>query len=244
MELLPDERIDDLQYKGLRLIQNKNLFCFGTDAVLLANFVRAYPKDTLVDLCTGSGIVAFLVAKRANIARAIGVEIYPPMAQMAARSVLLNQMQGQMEIKNMDLIDASTELGREIADVVTCNPPYFKIGTCILSPKEALQIARFETAATLAQCVESAAKLCKNGGRVAFIHQSNRLFDLTQFMKDHQIMPKRIRLVHARPELAPHLVLIEGIKNAQEGFVFLPPLFLQDTEGHPTKEVQQIYHLD
>ena len=64
MELKENERLDDLQYKGLKLIQNKDGFCFGIDAVLLSDFAKDMKrKEIVVDLCSGNGIVAILLLR-------------------------------------------------------------------------------------------------------------------------------------------------------------------------------------
>lgn len=244
-ELLQNgERLDDLQYKGLRVIQNPAAFCFGTDAVLLANFATVRKGDTVVDLGTGSGVIALLIAARSEAGRLVGVEIQPGIADMARRSVVLNALESRIEIRNIDLKNAPRELGHGIAEVIVCNPPYGKADAGLHSESEAHRIARHEVACTLEDCVRSASALLKNGGRAAFIHQSDRLVELVGLLQKHRLEPKRIRAVQHTADRPPNLLLIEGVKNGKSGIVWLPTLVLRTAGGEYSEELRQIYHME
>ncbi|MFR9069738.1 MAG: tRNA1(Val) (adenine(37)-N6)-methyltransferase, partial [Paraclostridium sp.] len=118
------ERIDDIQLKGLRLIQDTTGFCFGVDAVLLANFAKVKRGASVVDLGTGTGIIPILIAGKSEAKEIIGVEIQEEVYEMATRSVLLNDLQDRVKIVNGDIktIDETLEVNK--FDVVTSNPPY------------------------------------------------------------------------------------------------------------------------
>ena len=126
VNLLENERIDDLQFNGLRIIQNTKGFCFGIDAVLLANFTRVKKNTKLVDLGTGTGIIPILLAGKSSASKIIGIEIQDEVAEMASRSVKLNQLEDRVEILNMDMKDAVGVLGKGQMDLVVSNPPYIE----------------------------------------------------------------------------------------------------------------------
>lgn len=235
------ERLVDLQIKGLHLIQNPQAFCFGTDAVLLANFVTVQDGATVVELGTGSGVILLLLTAKTGGKRFVGVEIQECMAQMAKRSVQLNALEEKVTICHMDLKDAPKELGYGLADVVVCNPPYGRAGASMHNESEAHRIARHEVCCTLDDCVQSASKLVRNGGRVAFIHQSDRIVDLIQSFVANKIEPKRIMPVQPFAEKAANLVLLEGVKLGKRSLQWLPTLVVWGEDGKHTKAMQNIY---
>ena len=236
------ERLDDLQFAGLRILQRPGEFCFGTDAVLLSDFAQVKPGGTVVDLCCGGGIVPLLLWGRGRARRILGVEIQPAVAEMARRSVALNGLTEQIEIFELDLKNAPSQLGKGIADTVTCNPPYGKAGYSLPGENPARSIARHEILCTLADCVASAAALVREGGRAAFVHRCERVAELLSLMEAHRLTPKRLRAVQPRPGAAPILFLAEGVKGAKPGVQWLAPLLLRDENGAETEELLRIYH--
>ncbi len=123
VHLLPGERIDDLERNGYRIIQNKNGFCFGMDAVLLSGFVQAGTKDKIIDLGTGTGILPLLLRAKTGSKDITGLEIQEQVAEMAARSVKLNDLEDDIRIVCGDLKEADKLFPAGTFDVVTCNPP-------------------------------------------------------------------------------------------------------------------------
>lgn len=240
--LLSGERIDDLQFKGLRVIQNPSLFCFGTDAVLLSSFANVRKGQTVIDLGTGCGVIALLLAGRTEARKIIGIEIQKAVADMAIRSVALNGCQERIEIMNMDLKDAPKALGCGCADAIVCNPPYGKHNGGLHSAADAQRIARHEVACTLEDCILAAEKLLKNGGRAAFIHQSDRFMELLNLLQKHHLEPKRIRMIQPRMDRAPNLMLVEGVKQGKSGVVWLPPIIIRGENGEYTQELLRMYH--
>ena len=239
--LKPGERVDDLQWKGLRVLQNPNLFRFGTDSVLLAHFAKVATNASVLELGTGSGVVLLLLSGRVE-GPLTGVEIQPDVADMAARSVQLNGLEERMRVLCADMHDAPEIFGRAGFDNVVCNPPYGRAGATSPSEEETVRIARHEVACTLASCVRVAAQMVKNGGRVSFVHQAARAFELAVLMQRHFVPPKRARLIHPSPGKAPNLVLLEGIKLGRDGVCWLPPLTVHDENGRYTEEMLEIYH--
>lgn len=130
MNLEKDERIDDLQYKNLKIIQNKNEFCFGIDSVLLSDFAKKIKKNSkVIDLGTGTAILPILLSKKTEAKEFIGIEIQEKMAKMAKRSVSLNNLQKKIKIINEDIKNLNKIFVAGSFDAVITNPPYKKNNT-------------------------------------------------------------------------------------------------------------------
>lgn len=228
--LKPQERLDDLQCNGLRIIQDRSSFCFGMDAVLLAHFARIRRNDTVFDLCTGCGIIPILLTAYSQAKKIIGFDIQEPIIDMARRSASLNDISDRVKFETMDVRQNSLF---EIADYITCNPPYYKASAAIHSKQQAQALARYEIEGTLADFVYCAAKMVKAGGRVAFIHRSERILELSDLFRQNHLEPKRMQFIQTTMQKAPHLVLLEGRKLAKPGLKILPiKIFSESTEHY------------
>ena len=235
-----DENIDDLQ-NGFHLIQKKTAFKFGVDAVLLADFANIKHKDVVLELGTGTGIIPILLHAKKNPKKIIALEIQSEMAEMAQRSMVLNNLTEKIEVKCMDILEAPQYLGKAIYDCVITNPPYVKKQNGINNPNEAKAIARFEIKCTLEQVLESAKELLKPGGRFFMVHRADRLVDIIFLMRQMTIEPKRIRFVHPRVGKRPNLILIEGTRGGNPELKFMDPLYIHDENGGYTEEIYNIY---
>ncbi len=240
----PGERVDDLQFAGLTIIQNPKAFCFGMDAVLLADFCCIRSADMAADLGTGTGILPLLLSGRAARAVIHAFEIQKNMAEMAHRSIAMNGLTHRIFIHEDDLRNAPRLVAPGSLDLVVCNPPYGKQGSALINPKEELRLARHEGGTTLDDVVYTAKVLLKNGGRLAVVFPAPRMLELMDTMRHHKLEPKRFRMVHSKAEKAPHLVLVEGVKSARPMLHCLPPLIIYDAQGMPTPELNRIYHRD
>ncbi|MBQ8954470.1 MAG: tRNA1(Val) (adenine(37)-N6)-methyltransferase [Clostridia bacterium] len=241
--LKPGERLDSLQFEGLQIIQHPDAFRFGTDAVLLADFAAARSGDHVADLGTGTGIISILMASRQPRSRYAAMEIQPDMADMAARSVRLNGMQDQIEVRCCDFRQAAAHYGHGRFSLAVCNPPYGKAGGTLLSQNDAKRIARHESDCTVEDVASAAFALLKSGGRLAVIFPAARAFEMMYAMKTHRLEPKRIRTVHSMAEREPKLALIEAVKEGGSMLHWLPPLVLSNADGTPTEEWKRIYRI-
>ena len=124
VELLEEERLDELHRNGYYIIQNPHKFCFGMDAVLLSGFAKVKPKETVIDLGTGTGIIPILLEAKTKGEHFTGLEIQPESADMARRSVRLNRLENKINIEIGNIKDASGQFGASSFHVVTTNPPY------------------------------------------------------------------------------------------------------------------------
>ena len=167
--LRKDERIDDLEYKGLKIIQNEKGFCFGIDSVLLADYAKNIKKDAIaVDIGTGTGIISLLLCKKTNLKKIYGIEIQKEVADMAKRSVSLNELQNKIEILNINVKNVCNILEKNIFDVVITNPPYKKNNTGLKSIDKRQLISRHEVECTLDDIVQNASKLLKSLGEFLY----------------------------------------------------------------------------
>lgn len=245
MELKSGERIDDLQLNGLKIIQNKDGFCFGIDAVLLSDFAKNMKKaDTVVDLCSGNGVIALLLTEKVkSINKIYAVEVQSYVAEMAKRSVELNHLENKIEVINQDLRNISDRLKAGSVDVVTVNPPYKAKNSGIINEEDTLMIARHEILCTLEDIIKEASKLLKSGGTFYMVHRPERLVDIMFYMRKYKIEPKRIRFVHPNINSVSNLVLIEGSRCGKTFLKFEKTLYVYKENGEYTEEILEIYNM-
>ena len=244
MNLLPDERIDNLQRKlpdgsELKIIQNPNWFCFGIDAVLLSDFAEIKQDDEVMDLGTGTGIIPLLLAAKTSVAHIDGLEIQYDVCAMAQRSVKLNNLEDKVNIMQGNLVNFKTS---KQYNVVVCNPPYKTADTGLVNSEDKLKISRHEVCCNLHDVVKTASRILKPFGRFALIHRPERLVDILFEMRVQKLEPKRIRFVHSDAEKTPVMVLVEGRKCSKPYIKTEPPLVIYNKDGSYTDEVLKIYN--
>jgi len=240
MELLENERIDDLQLRGLSIIQRTDGFCFGCDAVFLSHFANIKNGDKVLDLCTGTGIIPILLSAKYNPSFIYGVEIIPEIASMAKRSILYNKIEN-IEILNDDLKNCDKIFGKGIFDCVTCNPPYEKKGGGIVNPDDIKAISRHEIMCSLDDVISTASSVLKYGGKLFMVHRANRIVDVLYTMRKHILEPKRIKMIAPNTEKEPNLFLVEGVKGSKPFLKIEKTLYVYDKNGNYTDEVNNIY---
>lgn len=244
MELKSNERIDDLQFKDLKIIQNSQGFCFGIDAILLSDFAKDMKKSELVvDLCTGTGVIPILLAGKTEAKKIIGVEIQEECADMAKRSVTLNNLENRVEIINIDLKFLKNVIPSATVDVVTVNPPYMKKGTGVINEKNAIIISKHEVSCTLEDVIKEAARLLKFNGEFYMIHKSERIADVFCTMRKYKIEPKRVRFVYPQIDKPSNLVLVEGTRSGKEFLKHEKPLIVYKENKEYTDEIYKIYNI-
>ncbi|MFZ2258674.1 MAG: tRNA1(Val) (adenine(37)-N6)-methyltransferase [Clostridiaceae bacterium] len=237
-----DETVDDLGLGGLFLLQKKTGFRFGTDAVLLAHFAALKNRESVMDLCTGSGIIPILLAGKSTAKVIAGVELQAKYAEMAGRSVLVNELSDRVTIHQGDVKDLAFLDGLGHFDVVTCNPPYKEVGTGMLNPMDERMIARHEITIDLKAVIKGAALLLGNQGRLCLVHRPERLFEIVNLMRANHLEPKRIRLVAPSTGKVPNMLLVEGIKFAKPYLKWEPQLEIYHPDGSYTNEIKEIYN--
>ena len=243
MEILlkENERLDDLQRNGYQIIQNPEKFCFGMDAVLLSGYVRAKKSDKILDMGTGTGIIPILLAAKTQSNRIVGLEIQEESADMARRSVLLNELTDRVEIITGDIKEAGNLFELASFDVITCNPPYMIHQHGIANPEGPKAIARHEVLCTFEDVAYQAARLLKPGGHFFLVHRPFRLPEIMAVLQKYKLEPKAMRLVYPFIDHEPNMVLIEAVRGGNPRMQVDKPLILFSEPNVYTEEVATLY---
>ena len=236
-----DERLDDLQIKGYKIIQHPDKFCFGMDAVLLSAFATVNEGEKALDLGTGTGILPILLEAKNAGEHYTGLEIQPESAEMARRSVLYNDLQERIDIIEGDIKEASKIFGKASMEVVTSNPPYMTNHHGLKNPNDAKAIARHELLCSLDDVIRESAAVLKPRGRAYFVHRPSRLVEIFEAMRKYRLEPKRMRLVYPYVDKEPNMVLVEGVRGGGAQLTVEPPLIVYDAPGKYTEEILEIY---
>lgn len=241
IELKANERLDDLQRNGYKLIQNSTVFCFGMDAVLLTAFSVIKDGENMIDLGCGNGVIPILLKAKTGGAHFTGLEIQDINVDMARRSVEYNGIGNAVEIVQGDIKEACTLFQKAGFDVVTSNPPYMTEHHGLTNPESHKAIARHELLCTLEDVVKAASGLLKVGGRFYMVHRPQRLDEIFGVIKANGMEPKRMRLVYPFMDKEANMVLIESVKGAKPMLKVEKPLIIYQEPGVYTQEVKDLY---
>lgn len=241
INLKDNERFDDLQRNGYRIIQKTNGFCFGMDAVLLSGFAQVKDGERVLDLGTGTGIIPILLEAKTDGKHFTGLEIQDEMADMAARSVLYNHLEEKIEIVTGDIKEASRLFGMASFDVVTSNPPYMNDAHGLKNPDAQKAISRHEVLCTLEDVVCEASKVLKPGGRFYMVHRPHRLIEIVTVLTKYKLEPKRMKLVHPFVDKEANMVLIEAVRGGKSMIKVEAPIIVYKEPGVYTDEIYDIY---
>lgn len=242
--LKAEERLDDLQINGYEIIQHPGKFCFGMDAVLLANFARVKKNERALDLGTGTGIIPILLTAKTEGNSFVALEIQEESADMARRSVMHNHLEDKIEIVTGDIKEAASIFGPVSFDVITINPPYMIGQHGIANPSDAKAIARHEVLCTLDDILREGARLLKPKGRFYMVHRPFRLAEILTKMVQVGIEPKRMRMIHPFIDKEPNMVLIEGLRGGNSRMTIEPPLIVYKEVGVYTDELLKEYGME
>ena len=235
------ETLYDLQLKDICIIQKREGFRFGIDAVLLANFANVKKKHKVMDLCTGTGIVPFIIKGKKEPEKIVGLEIQNEFVEMANRSIKINGFNDTMEFLHGDLKDK--ELLKSVGrfDVVTVNPPYKLEKSGIVNPNDKYAIARHEVMCNLDNVIEACRIVLKDNGRLYMVHRPERLADIFCIMRKYKIEPKRVQMVHPNTKKPANILLVEGQRDGGAYLKWEPPIYVYNDDGSFSKEINEIY---
>ncbi|MDR2266533.1 MAG: methyltransferase [Christensenellaceae bacterium] len=236
--LFDDERLDDLQCGGLKIIQNKTGYSFTMDSVLLANFLKARALDRVADLGSGSGIVSILASAKTRAREFVCIELQSALCDMSMRSIELNKLTDRIKVINADLkCISSVQVG--IFDVVVSNPPYYVSNAS--STGDERSKARTDVCATLNDVISDAQRILKYGGDFYLIIKADRVVDCLHFMRENRIEPKLIVPVQPTPQKCIDTLLIKGRHGGKPGLILKKPLLVFESDGSYSKELRDIY---
>lgn len=243
--LKPNERIDQLSSQGIKIIQSHEVFAFSLDAVLLADFVRPNHRHKLqtIDICAGNGAIGLFLNRKLG-GDVTEVELQPRLADMAKRSVQLNNLEERYTVINADVKNVFDFVKKDAFDIVTCNPPYFKsLPSSQKNPNRYLALARHELTIDLPTVTEQMSGLLKMNGKGYLVHRPERLAEILRELETHRLTAKRLRFVYPKSGKPANMVLIETIKDGRPGGLIVePPLIVGDEFGNYTPEVEAMLH--
>lgn len=227
----------------IKIYQDTDSFNFSIDSILLANFVSITKRvNKICDLCSGNAPIPLYLTLRTK-AKIVGVEVQHYSYHLAEMSIKENHLEDQISMIEANLIGISNQIGKNQYDVVTCNPPFFKVGNHNINPEEKKAIARHEILATLEDIIKEASILLSTKGRFALVHRPERLPEILELFKKYRIEPKRLLLVYPKMGSECNHILIEGIKDGScDGLRILPPLYVYKDDNTWTEEVRKIYN--
>lgn len=237
-----NERIDDLQCRGRLLIQNREVFCFGMDAVLLANYARVNSGDKCMDLCTGSGVIPILMEAKTKGEHFTGLEIQKISADLALRNVTLNNADDKITIVQGDVKNASSIFGSGVFDVVTVNPPYMNQNHGLVNPSEPKAIARHEILCTLEDIIREASAILKYKGRFYMVHRPQRLVQIFLLCQKYGIEPKKMQMVHPYADKNANMVLMEAVRGGSSQLTVEPALIVYNADKTYTEQYYGDYY--
>lgn len=238
-----NERIDDLEYKGLKIIQNKDGFCFGIDSILLSDFAKEIPENSkVIDLGTGTGIISILLCAKTKLSKIIGVEVQEEVSELAKRNSKLNNLENKFEIINENAKNLDKILEKNSFDAIVTNPPYKKENTGLTNENKLKLISRHEIEANLEDFVNISSKLLKNNGSFYMVHRPERLADIIELLRKNKLEPKILQLIYPKINKAPTMILIKAVKNAKPFLKIKEPLIIYNEDNTYTDEVLNIYN--
>lgn len=231
-----------LGYENLNIVQDTEMFHFSLDSVLLPNFVTLNKKiSQVLDIGCGNAPIPLILSTLTD-AHITGIEVQEKVFELARKSVSINGLDQQISIVCQDVNDYYQEHDGEFFDVITCNPPFFKVlEGSNLNKNEYKTIARHEVLLNLEQLLKISRKLLKNQGVLGIVHRPDRLSDILYEMRVNHIEPKKIQFVHPFPDQEANIVLVEGMKNGKPGMKVLPPIYTHNEDGSYTPQVKKYF---
>jgi len=237
------EVLNDLvNYSGLKIYQNTDWFLFSLDSVLLPNFVTLNKNiKTVMDLGTGNAPIPLILSTKTN-AKIIGIEVQKDLYELAKKNIQYNHLEEKIEIYNLNIKNLKEHFSPDSMDVITCNPPYFKITEqSNLNEDIHKVIARHEKMVTLEDVIQISKYLLKNNGVMALVHRTDRFLDILRLCSQYGMEVKKIRFIYPKFQTESNMILVEARKNGGTGLKVLPPLYVHEENGDYTKEVLQMF---
>ena len=234
-------RVDDTGFGDIRLIQDTEYFCYGTDAVLLADFASRNRHIRAADLGTNNAVIPLIMSTLTDIEYFAGIERDHKASKLAERNVKENSLSERIQIFNCDILEISDYFKGAVFDAVTANPPYFPGHAGSGNRRPLLHAARHETTASLDDFVKCAAYLLRPRGAFYMIHRPERLADIIVSCRNAGLEPKVMRFVSPRRGEPPNMVLIECRRKGGRELKILPDLVVRAEDGSRSEELMRIY---
>lgn len=235
-------RSDSIGFGGLELFQDPDAFCYGIDSVLAAGFAarsRINVRKAL-DMGTGNGIIPLILSHKTDWPVIMGIEIQKEQADLARQSIERNGLEQRIGILCMDVKDARAEdIGKY--DLITCNPPYMKRGSGMMSSNTAKMTARHETTADIGDFMNAAAELLADKGEVVFVYRPSRLSEIMNAAVNSGLSPMECQMVCPFRGECANIVLLRFKKGQKTPLTVFPELIVREADGEYSQEVLEIY---
>lgn len=234
--------INDLVgYDNLKIVQNSNYFNFSLESVMIPRFCVLKSNMKIIDFCTGNAPIPMILSTLTD-SNIIGVELQKEIYNLAVQSVKINNLEDRITLLNMNVLDIFNVYETDSFDLITCNPPYFRVNEFSnLNNNMIKSIARHEIEIKLEDICRSSKKLLKNNGSLVLVHRTDRLSEIINMLLKYNLQPKRIRFLYPKELENSNLVLIDARKNGNVGLKVLPPLICHNMDGSYTKEVLDMF---
>lgn len=229
MKLGAGERLEDLQCKGLQIIQNKNLYTFTSDSVILANYIQTKQKDVIVEIGTGCGVISILTQAKNKVQKIYAFEIQQEMAQLCAKNLELNNLQDKIQLIEDDVKNFAKYLPKCSVDVVFSNPPYFKETS--FNQSDVKKFAKEEVKLSCEDLCKTASQLLKDGGTFFVCYTAERSAELLFNLQKHKLAVKEMFFTeNGKGEVK--LIVVKSVKNGRFGCKVLPNLITNEKDGN------------
>ena len=225
----------------IRVMQNRRGYRFSIDAVLLAYHAAPRAQEKVLDLGTGCGIIPLILASRRSDLKIFAVEIQTELAGLADSNVHQNQLQDHIQVLCTDMKLVTQKMTSGPFDLIVSNPPYHRPGSGRINPDAQRAVARHEIKASLVDVLQTTRRMLRTAGRFVTIYTAERTTDILSQMRNENIEPKLLRMIHSNRDADAGLILIEGLKGGRPGLKVAPPLFVYDEKGDYTAEMQQMF---
>lgn len=210
--------LNDLFDYNLKIYQDTDKFKFSLDSLLLSEFVDIKKSDgKLLDLCSGNAPLPLILASRYDIA-VTGIEIQPEIYELAIKSIAYNNLDSKITMLNINAKDTNNYFPGNNFDIITCNPPFFKVDkSSLLNENKEKAIARHELTITLEEIIATSAYLLKDNGKFYLVHRPERLEEILNYANKNNLHVKEIEFIYTNIEDYAIMVLLKFVKNAKTG---------------------------
>ena len=238
---MPSFTTDSFFNGKIRVMQNRRGYRFSIDAVLLAYHAAPRAQEKVLDLGTGCGIISLIMASRYAGLEIYAVEVQTELADLADTNVHQNRLQDRIVVLCTDMKLLTLKMTSGPFDLIVSNPPYHRPGSGRINPDAQRAVARHEIKASLVDVLQTTRRMLRTAGRFVTIYTAERTTDILSQMRNENIEPKLLRMIHSNRDADAGLILIEGLKGGRPGLKVAPPLFVYDEKGDYTAEVQQMF---
>lgn len=224
---------NDLFDYGLSIYQDVDGFKFSLDSILLAEFVELKNgNESIVDFCSGNGAIPLILSTKTN-SKIVGFEVQEHPFELAFNSVKLNKLSKQIKMVNANLNESFEYVLPESVDIVTCNPPYFKVNSeSNINMVMEKAIARHELETNLEEIIMSSRYILKNKGVFYMVHRPERLVEIIELLKKYKFAVKKLQFVYSSFNKNALMVLIKATKNGLDGLKINPPVNVRDYKSY------------